>query len=144
MRKLGVLLAIMGIAALSPAPIKMENPADEKVLPEHSQEQLLEEQKLQKVHKEVGAVEHHAKSTETGESSPDAANTLEAAQSTVLGAEAVRKAGQNLERRSEGMPVIFWGILLAVLGFGSVYALRYWMAKHVPLPGDARKHGVTW
>ena len=146
MRKLGVLFAILSIAALSPAPIREAPPPGTKVLPKQSQAQLVEEQRHQQVQKEVGMVPQVTDRPEaqSQNSAPDAAKTLQQAEAaSQKGEEVVRKASKELEHQSGGMPMIFWGILFIALGFGSVYAFRYWMAKNVPMPGDT-KHRVTW
>ena len=145
MRKLGVLFAVLGIAALSPAPIREAPPPGTPVLPHHSEQQLVEEQKDQGVRKEVGQVEQVTDRPEVTSqtTAPDANKALQQAAASQKAEETVRKAGKELQEQSTGMPILFWAILFGALGFGSVYALRYWMAKNVPLPGDA-KNRVSW
>jgi hypothetical protein len=144
MRKLGLLVAFLTLAALSPAPIKLQPGADVKILPEQSQEQLEREQSSPTVHPEVGTVDRRKKeAVESQGASVGAAETLQAAGS-VQAKETLRKASERLDSKSNPWATVLWGILIAVLGFASVYAFRYWMAKTVPLPGDSRSRRVSW
>ena len=145
MKKLALLVAVLGIAALAPAPIREAPPPGTPILPHHTDEQLTEEQKNQKVQGEVGSVPQVTDRPEvTSESAaPDAAKTLQQAESTQVAEATLKKAGKELEEKSGGLPVVFWAVLFAALGFGGVYGVRYWVAKNIPLPGDS-KHRVTW
>ena len=144
MRRLAVLCMLFTLAALSPAPIRENPKPGTEPLPEHSRQQLVEEQRNQQKRHEVGSFQSEEKPEMTGNSAaPDAAATMQAAAAQQQAAETVKKASTNAAPESGGLPMIFWAILLAAIGFGSVYAFRYWVAKTVPLPGNAKKP-VSW
>lgn len=130
------LLVILGVffalTAGSPAPIN-DRPPDFKPTPERTEQQLMEEQKLQKAQGEVGGVEVDTEPTrvESDYQDPEAASVVgDTGQSAeeVL----VQNSKPLQEKHESPAKKAFWGILFLLIGLGLALGLRSWAAKNAP------------
>ncbi len=130
------LLVISGVffalTAGSPAPIN-DRPPDFKPTPERTEQQLMEEQKLQRAQGEVGGVEVDTEPNrvESDYQDPNAASVVgETGQSAeeVL----IENAKPLQEKHDSPGKKAFWGFLFLLMGLGLALGLRSWAAKNAP------------
>jgi hypothetical protein len=143
-RRFVAFVAFVALAALSPAPIKEAPPPGFEPLKDHTESQLTEEQRRQVVKDEVGNFDPLTdKSDVKGEnSSSDAEKTLLDA-TKQKSAAIVKEAGKQVHAEDQAMPPYIWGALFVALGFGSVYAFKFWLGKNIPGPAGPKKP-VSW
>lgn len=125
----------LGLYALSPAPIN-SRPPDFKPTPERTEQQLSEEQRLQRVQSEVGAVPldtepNHAEYARDDASAAETVAAASAAQSNLV--EATEDAAKSSAKPKAGRN-FFWGLALLVIGACSALGFRAWANRAVPMP----------
>lgn len=128
-----VAIMILGLYALSPAPIN-SRPPDFKATPERSEAQVSEEQKLMRVQAEVGHVpaDTEPNFVESQSADPDAAENVAMANSV---GETMKEAEQAVAKSKESPAKKgFLGLLFLVLGATLVIGFRAWANRNVPVP----------
>lgn len=140
-----LILGILGLAALSPAPMKDQRRLN--VTPERSQAQLAQEQSMQRVQGAVGETpridQGYAPVAGKG-SDPAAGDVLRAAAVGNAGAaEVVAESGKRLDERKgrSRTPFLLGGSML-MLGFGAIFALRQWADRKLGEPPASKR--VSW
>lgn len=124
----------------------------QKPVPEQTQAQVAEQQKLQGTFAEVGVVEMDTEPNNyvSGGTDSAAAGVVAGAESTLGGhgpadaAALVAKAGSEIRKDKAGpLGTFAWGLLLLGLGFCAVLGLRQWVVKSIPELATP-KNPVEW
>lgn len=147
MRKL-ITAAILLTSVSAFAWIK-DKPAGAKFEPEQSQATRAAQQSQQRVQRETGYVpeDTETSSVERERRNPEAAAALRLAEQRKDGPDQPGPNAQPLseaQRRLKAEPAspaktAFWGLLIAVLGFGAVLGARTWANKNIPEMPQTRR-----
>lgn len=121
------------LAAYSPAPIG-DRPPDFKPTPEQSQEQVAEQQRLQKVVGPVGNVETDTDRLTSDPQTSDSNAALNVSAANQQNAvNNLRQANTDLKGgKSQATKTVIWGLLFLAAGLGIAISLRSWAAKNAP------------